>query len=96
MSKIAQAFAHGKAFIPFLTCGDPDMEATGAAVWAAAVNGAGEEAVGLFLAGKIKFLEIAELAEKSLCAVHNKKDITLEDVLFADSEARRLVRESVN
>lgn len=62
----------------------------------AAVNGAGEEAVGLFLAGKIKFLEIAELAEKSLCAVHNKKDITLEDVLFADSEARRLVRESVN
>ena len=62
----------------------------------AAVNGAGEEAVGLFLAGKIKFLEIAELAEKSLCAVHNKKDITLEDVLFADNEARRLVRESVN
>lgn len=62
----------------------------------AAVNGAGEEAVGLFLAGKIKFLEIAELAEKSLCAVHNKKDITLEDVLYADSMARRLVRESVN
>ena len=28
MSKIAQAFAHGKAFIPFLTCGDPDLEKT--------------------------------------------------------------------
>ena len=62
----------------------------------AAVNGAGEEAVGLFLAGKIKFLEIAELAEKALDSVHNKNDITLEDVLYADSEARRLVRESVN
>lgn len=61
----------------------------------AAVNGAGEEAVGLFLAGKIKFLEIAELAEKSLCAVYNKKDITLEDVLSADSEARRVARESI-
>ena len=23
MSKIAQAFARGKAFIPFITCGDP-------------------------------------------------------------------------
>lgn len=62
----------------------------------AAVNGAGEEAVGLFLSGRIKFLEIAELAEKALDSVHNKNDITLEDVLFADSEARRLVRESVN
>lgn len=26
MSKIADAFAHGKAFIPFITCGDPDLE----------------------------------------------------------------------
>lgn len=40
MSKIAQAFAHGKAFIPFLTCGDPDLETTAAAVRAAAENGA--------------------------------------------------------
>ncbi|MDO4175262.1 MAG: tryptophan synthase subunit alpha [Eubacteriales bacterium] len=28
MTKIADAFANGKAFIPFLTCGDPDMETT--------------------------------------------------------------------
>lgn len=40
MSKIAQAFAHGKAFIPFITCGDPDLETTAAAVRAAAENGA--------------------------------------------------------
>ena len=32
MSKIAQAFARGKAFIPFITCGDPDLETTAAAV----------------------------------------------------------------
>ena len=40
MSKIHQAFERGKAFIPFLTCGDPDPETTIAAVRAAAENGA--------------------------------------------------------
>ena len=40
MSNIASAFAHGKAFIPFLTCGDPDLETTAACVRAAAANGA--------------------------------------------------------
>lgn len=40
MSKIAEAFSHGKAFIPFLTCGDPDLDTTAAAVRAAAANGA--------------------------------------------------------
>ena len=28
MSKIKEAFANGKAFIPFITCGDPDIETT--------------------------------------------------------------------
>lgn len=28
MSKIANAFANGKAFIPFITCGDPSLEIT--------------------------------------------------------------------
>lgn len=40
MSRIGSAFAHGKAFIPFITCGDPDLETTAAAVRAAAANGA--------------------------------------------------------
>ena len=40
MSKIHQAFEKGKAFIAFLTCGDPDLETTAAAVRAAAANGA--------------------------------------------------------
>lgn len=40
MSKIAKAFQNGKAFIPFITCGDPDLETTGAAVRAAVENGA--------------------------------------------------------
>lgn len=40
MSNIAQAFAHGKAFIPFITCGDPDLETTASAVRAAVEHGA--------------------------------------------------------
>lgn len=28
MKKIADAFSNGKAFIPFITCGDPNLETT--------------------------------------------------------------------
>lgn len=40
MNKIKNAFEKGKAFIPFITCGDPDLETTARAVRAAAENGA--------------------------------------------------------
>jgi len=40
MSNIRKAFEKGKAFIAFLTCGDPDAATTKAAVRAAAENGA--------------------------------------------------------
>lgn len=40
MSRITDAFARGKAFIPFITCGDPDLETTAAAVRAMAEAGA--------------------------------------------------------
>lgn len=40
MSRIRSAFEKGKAFIPFFTCGDPDLETTAAAVREAVRNGA--------------------------------------------------------
>ena len=40
MSNIRNAFMNGKAFIPFITCGDPDLETTEAAIRAAVKNGA--------------------------------------------------------
>ncbi len=40
MSNIKKAFEQGKAFIAFITCGDPDLETTAAAVRAAVANGA--------------------------------------------------------
>ncbi|MBO5797594.1 MAG: 1-deoxy-D-xylulose-5-phosphate reductoisomerase [Clostridia bacterium] len=59
---------------------------------AAAVNAANEQAVALFLAGKIGFLDISRLAGEML-------DLSwpaiggLSDILEADSRARQLVRE---
>lgn len=38
--RIKEVFVKGKAFIPFLTCGDPDLETTGKLVRAAVENGA--------------------------------------------------------
>ena len=40
MSRISSAFKNGKAFIAFITCGDPDLETTAEAVRAAVANGA--------------------------------------------------------
>lgn len=40
MSNIANAFKNGKAFIPFITCGDPDLETTAKLVRAMAKAGA--------------------------------------------------------
>ena len=40
MSNIKKTFENGKAFIAFITCGDPDLETTAAVVRAAVENGA--------------------------------------------------------
>ena len=40
MSKIAKAFQNGKAFIPFVTCGDPNLDTTKEIVLAMAKTGA--------------------------------------------------------
>ncbi len=40
MSKISKAFANGKAFIPFITCGDPDLDTSKSLILAMAKAGA--------------------------------------------------------
>ena len=47
MSRIQDAFKSGKAFIPFITCGDPDLETTAACVRAMAEAGAGVIELGI-------------------------------------------------
>ncbi len=60
-----------------------------------AINGANEESVKLFLEGKIKFLQIAELNEKAMNLCKNKQDFTVEDIFEADKAARQIVREAI-
>lgn len=64
-------------------------------LYPAAANGANEQAVALFLEGKIGFLEIADLVEKAMEAQSWVKEPTLEEVLAADQAARAQVRSSI-
>ena len=61
---------------------------------ATAFNAANEVAVDLFLAGKIRFGKIAETIARVLDAHQAGEAGTLEAVLAADAEARRLAREA--
>lgn len=60
----------------------------------AAVNGANEAAVELFLDGKISFLQIPELVERACDAQRDVKDFTIDDVFAADRAAREIVYSS--
>lgn len=57
----------------------------------AILNGANEEAVGLFLAEKIGFSDIPRLVEAARAAVAVQQDPSLEDILAADQAARQAV-----
>ncbi len=58
----------------------------------AAANGANEEAVKLFLDGKIKFLQIADLVEAAIDNQSAVKSFDVSDVFGADMGARELVQ----
>ena len=57
----------------------------------AVLNGANEAAVGLFLAGKIGFTDIAARVAYALDNIPYQKEITLDGVLAADAAAREQV-----
>ena len=61
----------------------------------AILNGANEEAVGLFLAEKIGFSDIPRLVAEARAAVTVVRDPSLEDILAADRAARRAVLDLV-
>ncbi len=57
----------------------------------AALNGANEEAVRLFLAEKIGFYDIFHLTQKAMAALPVVEHPTLDEILEADREAREIV-----
>ncbi|MBE7027501.1 MAG: 1-deoxy-D-xylulose-5-phosphate reductoisomerase [Ruminococcaceae bacterium] len=59
------------------------------------LNGANEEAVFLFLSGKIGFLDIAETVEAAMGAHKIIKNPTLDDILYCDKWAREFVKSKI-
>lgn len=89
-----------------LTFGKPDLEAFPCLALArhcaklggsacAAMNGANEEAVALFLQDKIGFYELYDLVKQAVEAVPFLASPTLEDILETDRLARRSVKSMV-
>jgi 1-deoxy-D-xylulose-5-phosphate reductoisomerase len=64
--------------------------------WPCALNAADEVAVAAFLEGRLAFLGIAEVIERVLERTSKTKFSTMEDVLAADAEARRVAHEEVD
>lgn len=61
----------------------------------AATNGANEEAVKLFLQGRIDFLTIGDLVTQAMERQNPEKVTCIEDVLEADASARRFVLDTI-
>ncbi|MBY0421628.1 MAG: 1-deoxy-D-xylulose-5-phosphate reductoisomerase, partial [Parvularculaceae bacterium] len=68
-------------------------------VWPAALNAANEEAVAAFLAGGLKFLDIAAVTEQVLERIDRRNYpqtlTTLSEVVAADDDARRQAGEAI-
>ncbi len=64
--------------------------------YGAALNGANEEAVRLFLEEKINLPRLFELVESATLSVGDGNDLSLDGVFEADRKARAYVREKVN
>ncbi len=60
-------------------------------LYPAAINGANEQSVALFLQDKIGFSDIARLNEAAMNACNSLEDYTLEDIFAADKAARDYV-----
>lgn len=58
----------------------------------AVMNAANEEAVGLFLEEKISFNEIYECVRSVMDRIENVENASVDDILAADGEARRIAR----
>ncbi|MDO5308066.1 MAG: tryptophan synthase subunit alpha [Planctomycetia bacterium] len=85
MSNIRNAFANGKAFIPFITCGDPNLEATGRFVRAAAANGA--DLIELGIPFSDPTAEGPVIQEANLRALQN--GVTTDEIFSFVKELRR-------
>ena len=59
------------------------------------INGANEEAVKLFLDGKITFTQISEIVSQALDEAPHSKNFTIDDIFEADSLAREFAKKAL-
>ena len=88
MSKIANAFGKGKAFIPFITCGDPDLITTGRIIREMSANGA--DIIELGIPFSDPTAEGPVITEASLRALTNQ--ITTDDIFDLVRDIRRDIK----
>ena len=85
MSNIADAFRNGKAFIPFITCGDPDLDTTRSLVLA--LQDAGADIIELGIPFSDPTAEGVVIQDANIRALKNK--ITTDDVFNFVKELRK-------
>ena len=88
MSNIGKAFENGKAFIPFITCGYPDLETTAEVIRAAVRNGA--DLIELGIPFSDPTAEGPVIQEADLCAL--KGGVTTEGIFEFVRAIRNEVR----
>lgn len=88
MSNIRKAFEHGKAFIPFITCGDPTLDLTKEAV--IAMEKAGADLIELGIPFSDPTAEGPVIQNANIRALENK--ITTDDVFDMVKELRQTVK----
>lgn len=62
----------------------------------AILNAANEAAVELLLEGKIKFIDVGDIIEDCMNSLKASNDITIDSIMYSDSEARSFVNRNYN
>lgn len=88
MSNIRKAFENGKAFIPFLTCGDPDLETTEQIIYA--MERAGADLIELGIPFSDPTAEGPVIQEANIRAL--KQKVTTDDVFDLVRKLRETVK----
>lgn len=88
MSSLKTAFEKGKAFIPFITCGDPDLETTEQIIYA--MERAGADLIELGIPFSDPTAEGPVIQEANIRALKNK--ITTDDVFVLVQRVRKTIR----
>ena len=89
MSNILNAFNHGKAFIPFITCGDPNLETTEKLVYA--MEEAGADLIELGIPFSDPTAEGPVIQEANIRALSGKEKVTTDRIFELVRKLRKRV-----